>query len=147
MVQDGDIITLKQFNELYASPTTKAPSWYSWFMQKSQQWLLPTYNGNHIDDKSYVVMPTIKEIAKGILQSYIEEPSTNSSASALLTFNDFRSRYGTDGERSLTDEDIWLLLQYMHAELGVALANDVQGYGATHVVKTFFSLLPHPTAT
>ncbi|KAI7852395.1 Snf7-domain-containing protein [Circinella umbellata] len=137
MIQSGDIITLKQFNEVYALPTTKSSSWYSWFTQKSQQWLLPSYYGSHIEDESYVVIPTIKEIAKGILRSYIEEPSTNSSASTLLTFNDFRSRYGTDGERSLTDGDIWLLLRYMYSELGVALADDVQGYGATHVVIKF----------
>ncbi|KAI9488809.1 Snf7-domain-containing protein [Zychaea mexicana] len=103
-------------------------------MQKSQYWLLPA--SYHHDKHNYVVLPTVKEIAKGILQSYVDEPASNSS-SALMTFSDFRARYGTDGERTLTDDDIWLLLQYMSSELGVAVADDVQGYGKSHVAIKF----------
>ncbi|KAI8143088.1 Snf7-domain-containing protein [Fennellomyces sp. T-0311] len=125
-------MTLRQFNEVYTSPAANN-SWFSWAIHKSQQWLLPSYPSS---DHTYVVLPTVKEIAKNILQSYIEEPATNSS-SCLLTFAEFRSHYATDGERSLTDADIWLLLQYMAKELGVAVANDVQGYGASHVVIKF----------
>ncbi|KAI7884696.1 hypothetical protein K492DRAFT_214110 [Lichtheimia hyalospora FSU 10163] len=54
-----------------------------------------------------------------------------------MTLPEFRSRYGQLDDIALTDADIWLLVRYLHTELGVAVADNVKGYGTEYVVVKF----------
>ncbi|CAO3609117.1 unnamed protein product [Cunninghamella blakesleeana] len=82
----------------------------------------------------YVCIPSIQTISEFILQQYRNEKSYFSCVNRILTFTEFRAKYGKYDIISLTEGDIWLLLKYMNSHFGVRLAPDVRGYGKSHLV-------------
>lgn len=135
MLQNGDIMRMEDFAYAYTSPTM---SWLSWMSGRFRRWLPGS------EQQLFVVMPTVKALARQIIESRNRQKMVGPS-DHLYTFSEFREKYGRLGETEMTDGDLWLLIRYMTAEFGVAVADHVQGYGASYVVcyqtLSFFSLL------
>lgn len=128
MAEKKEILTLEEYIQTFIPPTS---SWLSWMFgtvkDSMRRWLGSSSN-------VYVVIPTVKELAKRVLNSYYQKPVT-SWTDHLLTFSDFRARFGFLDDVPLTDQDIWLLLRYLSSQMGVSIAEDVKGYGTSYVVR------------
>lgn len=124
MLQNGDIMRMEDFAYAYTSPTM---SWLSWMSGRFRRWLPGS------EQQLFVVMPTVKALARQIIESRNRQKMVGPS-DHLYTFSEFREKYGRLGETEMTDGDLWLLIRYMTAEFGVAVADHVQGYGASYVV-------------
>lgn len=115
---------MDDFAYAYTSPTT---SWLSWMSGRFRRWLPGS------EQKLFVVMPTVKALARQIIETRNRQKTVGPS-DHLYTLSEFREKYGKIGESELTDGDLWLLIRYMSAEFGIAVADHVQGYGASYVV-------------
>ncbi|KAI8339613.1 Snf7-domain-containing protein [Chlamydoabsidia padenii] len=124
MEKEGVIISLHSYERTYAtSPST----WSSWLWNR----MTPTFLTYHSDTSSlYVVLPSIKTISHCIYENYTRLP-VKTITNSLLTFSDFRKQYnGIDWQRSLTDNDLILVLKYMASQSLVAIEDGVRGYGS-----------------
>ncbi|KAL0084756.1 Snf7-domain-containing protein [Phycomyces blakesleeanus] len=81
-------------------------------------------------------MPTLKEIAKRIVQDHYQRP-LKSALDHLVTFEDIRARYQKCDSLELTDNDLILVLKYLHYSMGLAMADDVKGYEKSYLVVKF----------
>ncbi|ORY92157.1 Snf7-domain-containing protein [Syncephalastrum racemosum] len=81
-------------------------------------------------------MQTVKEIARHVLQHHYEKP-ISSRTDHLLTFSDFRARYCHYKNTLLTDQDIWLVIRYLHRNAGVAIADDEKSSGSPYMIVKF----------
>jgi hypothetical protein len=88
-----------------------------------------------------VVLPTIQEYAKIIIQHHYQKPLC-SSLDNLFTFIEFREQYVTlpchqESIMQLSDLDLWLILRYLNHQYGVAVADTVKTFGASSTVIKF----------
>jgi hypothetical protein len=60
-------------------------------------------------------------------------------AEHMLTFSEFKAKYAYHfvNELELTDDDMDLILRYLHSQQGVVVADNVKGYGTTYKVKDY----------
>ncbi|KAI8098784.1 Snf7-domain-containing protein [Halteromyces radiatus] len=132
MEKNGQVQTLSAFDKFYSEHSS---SWSSWLLQQ-----LPSIpfiaSKNSTNDTLYVVVDSVKFIAQHIYQSYCRQPLKTSSHS-LLTFAEFRERYGVYEGHALTDNDLVLILKYLAWRGTIALTNNVHGYGSTFTVLKF----------
>ncbi|KAI8391693.1 uncharacterized protein BYT42DRAFT_489833 [Radiomyces spectabilis] len=75
----------------------------------------------------------------------MQKPSRN-GLNRLYTLSEFRSLCSPHNAAHLTDADLYLLLKYLHAQWGVAVADNVKGYGSYYTVVKFPDQAGHPTA-
>ncbi|KAI8388382.1 Snf7-domain-containing protein [Radiomyces spectabilis] len=130
MVEKGELIPLEDFMRTFASQT-----WLSWtyetFVKGSLYWIGRTGPSNLL-----VVIPTIRQITKHIQQSHYHTP-VKSACDHILTLSEFKTLYGQYNNVTLTDEDMELVLTYMSSQMGVAVADNVRGYGTTYTMIKF----------
>ncbi|KAI8984663.1 Snf7-domain-containing protein [Mycotypha africana] len=111
-------------------------------VKNAWQWRWRLSAANTTPSKLYVVLPTLRAIARAILldqqqQQQLQQQHKNSNV--LLTLTEFRQRYAHHfvNEIELTEEDMNLLLRYLHSQHGVAIVDNVKGYNATYTVIKF----------
>ncbi|KAI7897422.1 Snf7-domain-containing protein [Mucor mucedo] len=132
MERQEELITLENFNTRFSPPAT----WLGWMVDAvvKNAWQFRWRNTVQHETR-YVVLPTVKALSQAVLRHHYETPS----ADPILTLTQFKSNYSRDffNDMELTDDDVMLLLRYLHSQHGVALANNVQGYGTTYMVIKF----------
>jgi hypothetical protein len=136
MERQDELLELEEFNKRYAPPAT----WLNWIfdsvIKNTWQW---RWRNDIIvaPSKQYVVLPTVKAISQAIVSRHFQNPTK--ATDHILTLTQFKSLYATRfvNEVELTDTDITLVLKYLHAKHGVALADHVKGYGTTYKVIKF----------
>jgi hypothetical protein len=135
-----ELLTQKEFEKRYpvtaTNPSTATLSWFQWLYYTPYHWIIPETPA-HL----YVVLPTVQECAKIIIQRHYQKPLC-SSLDNLFTFIEFREQYGTiscyqESTIQLSDLDLWLILRYMHHHYGVAVADTVKTFGASSTVIKF----------
>lgn len=124
---------MSDFMTMYQLPNEISSS--TWWWTSISHWFWST-SSHSTSSETYIVMPTLKSIAKQIVQSYANQTITHATTN-LMTLPEFRSTFGQLDDIDLTDADIWLLVRYLHAEMGVAVADNVKGYGTEYVVVKF----------
>ncbi|KAI8096729.1 uncharacterized protein BX664DRAFT_65195 [Halteromyces radiatus] len=130
---------------------------YSTVIKAPTRWSLLPWSATSTLSSStniFVVMSSIQTIARSILQQHQQNGSRFSSVDAVLTFTEFRTKYGTYRDTKLTDDDLWLLLRYMNSQFGLAVEPNIRGYGQLHVAIKFpeysdvyYSAVPTTTTT
>lgn len=132
MERQDELVSLDEFNTRFAPPAT----WMGWVLDAvvKNTWQFRWRNTVQ-HETQYVVLPTIKALSKAILLQHYENPS----ADPILTLTQFKSNYSRHffNDIELTDDDIMLVLRYLHSQHGVALADNVKGYGTTYMVIKF----------
>ncbi|KAI7897525.1 Snf7-domain-containing protein [Cokeromyces recurvatus] len=135
MIKEEELIPLEDYNTKFALPTT----WFGWIVdtviKNTWQWRWRSEGLSH-PSKHYVVLPTVKAIAKSILSQHLSHGNNNRH---LMTLSQFKQLYSHHfvNEIELTDADLSLLLRYLHSQHGVALADHVKGYGTTYMIIKF----------
>ncbi|KAF7730977.1 hypothetical protein EC973_001023 [Apophysomyces ossiformis] len=131
----GDLMHMDQFMQRY-TPT----SWFAWMYEAAVKPMKISWRVIGTNNKQQahlmVVLSNVKKIADRALRTYYLKP-TKSTVDHVMTFSDFREQYGTYDSVKLTDADLWLILYYMSSELGVAVDENVRGYGKTYAVIKF----------
>lgn len=127
MTQKGDLVSLAAFNA--STQYGQAASWMPNVLTTMRSWVF----GQPQPGPTYVVMQTVKEIARHVLQDHYQKP-ISSRTDHLLTFSDFRARYCHYKTTVLTDQDIWLVIRYLHQNAGVAIADDEKCSGSPYMV-------------
>ncbi|KAI9031845.1 Snf7-domain-containing protein [Phycomyces nitens] len=131
MEADGDLVALSSFDKVHANSS----SWLSWMMGN----VIPQRRPGSSDPAThglYIVMPTLKDIAKRIVKDHYQRP-LKSALDHLVTFEDIRTRYQKCDSLELTDSDLILVLKYLHHSMGLAMADDVKGYEKSYLVVKF----------
>ncbi|GAA5805255.1 Snf7-domain-containing protein [Helicostylum pulchrum] len=131
MEKQEELMPLQTFNARFSPP----PSWAGWIVDTVVKnawyfrWRDTTYG-----ESQYVVIPTIKAITRAILSHHFSNPA----AEPILTLTEFKSAYSDIfNDIKLTDQDTMLILHYLHSQHGVALADNVKGYGSDYLVIKF----------
>ncbi|KAL7320645.1 hypothetical protein PS15m_000511 [Mucor circinelloides] len=128
-----DLITQKDYEKRYpiqaSNPSSSKLTWLQWIYYTPYHWLIPEPSA-HL----YIVLPTVQEYAKIIIQRHYSKPLC-SSLDNLFTFLEFREEYGTipchqETIVQLSDLDIWVVLRYLHHCYGVAIADAFKTFGA-----------------
>ncbi|KAI8067342.1 hypothetical protein BDF21DRAFT_345538 [Thamnidium elegans] len=130
-----DLLTQQEFEKRYPL-SLHTLDWIRWIYFKPFQWLIPQ-TSSHL----YIVLPTITEYAKIIIQQHYKKPLC-SSLDNLFTFNEFKQSYGTipcfqETIIQLSDLDIWMILRYLHHHYGVDLAETTNTVGSSSTVIKF----------
>ncbi|PHZ14555.1 uncharacterized protein RHIMIDRAFT_235328 [Rhizopus microsporus ATCC 52813] len=131
MEKKGDLMTIDKFIQTYTFKAT----WAEWFYHR----LSPSrYWHSSSEDHFYVIMPTIELIAKHIISEHFEIP-TKRTTDHLFTLSAFKHKYAHHfvNEIDLTEDDIMLVLRYLHIHYGIAVEENVKGYGTTYQVIKF----------
>lgn len=147
MKRTNDLVSLEAFSNTYTT-TSWLGRVYNTVTRTPAQWPPLPYSTTSTTSSTsntsvnsspilYVVMPSIRTIARYILQRYQQHGSHFSSVDSILTFTEFRSDYGVYHGVQLTDADLWLLLRYMTCQYGLGVDSNVRGYGRSHVVIKF----------
>lgn len=130
-----DLLTQKEYEERYPI-TIHATSfqWLRWIYYQPLKWLIP-----ETPSSLYIVLPTIQEYCKLIVQKHYSKP-LSSSLDNLFSFHEFKELYGTipsfeDTIVKLSDLDIWMVLRYLNHCYGVALAETIKTFGASSIVN------------
>lgn len=136
MEKQDELIPLEDFSKIFAPPTT----WFGWIVntvvKNTWQWRWRALSDSLVHPaKQYVVLPTVKAIAKAILAQHYHNPT----ASHIMTLTQFKSAYANHfvNEINLTESDMTLVLRYLHSQHGVALADNIKGYGSNYMVIKF----------
>lgn len=138
MSQNNELLLLDEFNRRYSPPGT----WLNWIFDTvvRNTWQWRWRNDIAVQQaKQYVVLPTIKSISKAIISHHFQQGHATKATDHILTLTQFKSLYATHfvNEIELTDSDISLVLKYLHSQHGVALADNVKGYGTSYMVIKF----------
>ncbi|KAI8062606.1 Snf7-domain-containing protein [Gongronella butleri] len=134
--QTGDLVPLDVFQRVYATE-----SWWTRIFKPFA--LLRRGSTPPTRPSVHVVMRSVQAVAAAVLQQYWSEQHKG-ALSQVLTLAEFRQTYAQcHPTAAMTDQDIWLLLKFMHRECGVAIDPNVQGYGH---VYTMIKLPAHPHA-
>lgn len=137
-----ELISQKEYEKKY--PISIRPissfAWLQAIFYRPFRWLIPE-TPPHL----FIVLPTIYEYAKIIIQQHYQKPLC-SSLDNLFTFNGFRDQYGTipchqEIIIQLSDMDIWMILRYLNHEYGVALADTVKTFGASSTVSSVYRVI------
>lgn len=139
MEKEDEIIPLEDFTKRFAPP----PTWLGWILGTvvkntwQWRWRLPT-DTKVQPLKQYVVLPTIKSIAKAILEQHFHQQGKR-AIDHIMTLSQFKAHYAHHfvNELELTDADITLVLRYLHSQHGVAITDHVKGYGTSYMVIKF----------
>lgn len=127
-----DLITQKEYEKRYPiqamNPSSNKLTWFQWIYYTPYRWLIPETTSN-----LYIVLPTVQEYAKIIIQRHYSKPLC-SSLDNLFTFLEFREEYGTipchqETIVQLSDMDLWVVLRYLHHSYGVGIADTVKTFG------------------
>lgn len=136
MEKQDELVPLEDFSKRFAPPTT----WFGWIVntvvKSTWQWRWRALSDSLVHPaKQYVVLPTVKAIAKAILAQHYHNPT----ASHIMTLAQFKSAYANHfvNEINLTESDMTLVLTYLHSQHGVALADNIKGYGSNYMVIKF----------
>lgn len=129
-----DLLTQKEYEEQYPiSINATSFEWLRWIYYKPLRWLIP-----ETPSCIYIVLPTIQEYCKIIVQRHYSKP-LSSSLDNLFSFHEFKEYYGTipsfQEPIKLSDLDIWMILRYLNHCYGVALAETVKTFGAISTVN------------
>lgn len=133
MEKTNDIMPIAKFIETYAPKL----SWSEWIYNKMLPWRY--WSGPFTRNSNlYVLIPTIALIAKNIMSEHFKVP-VRREAEHMLTFSEFKAKYAYHfvNELELTDDDMDLILRYLHSQQGVVVADNVKGYGTTYKVIKF----------
>ncbi|GAA5803305.1 hypothetical protein HPULCUR_008784 [Helicostylum pulchrum] len=130
-----DLLTQQEFEKKYPL-SLHTLDWFRWIYNKPLQWLIPQ-TASHL----YIVLPTIAEYAKIIIQQHYKKPLC-SSLDNLFTFSEFKQSYDTipcfqETIIQLSDLDIWMILRYLHHHYGVDLAETANTLGSSSTVIKF----------
>lgn len=137
MIEKQDLLTQEEYEKKYPITIyTSSLDWIRWIYTKSFRWLIP-----QTPSSLYIVLPTITEYAKIIIQQHYNKPLC-SSLDNLFTFEEFKQNYGTipcfqETIIQLSDLDIWMILRYLNHEYGVDLAETVKTFGSSATVIKF----------
>ncbi|KAI8638209.1 Snf7-domain-containing protein [Parasitella parasitica] len=136
MEKQEELIPLSDFSKKFTPPAT----WFGWIVDTvvkntwQRRWkALPESLGH--PPIQYVVLPTVKAIAKAILAQHYHNPTDTH----IMTLAQFKTAYAHHfvNKISLTESDMTLVLRYLHSQHGVALADNVKGYGTSYMVIKF----------
>jgi hypothetical protein len=133
MEKQGELMTFENFDKQY----TATSAWFGWFPSLFQWPWRSTP-----PPLEYVVMPTIKAVAKKIMGRHFEGPIKHAS-DACMTLNDFKEKYARHfiNQLEMTETDVLWLLKYLQSQHGVAIADNVRGYATTYMVKIYHSMI------
>ncbi|KAI9365277.1 hypothetical protein BD770DRAFT_313281 [Pilaira anomala] len=137
MIEKQDLLTQEEYEKRYPITIyTSSLDWIRWIYTKPFRWLIP-----RTPSSLYIVLPTITEYAKIIVQQHYKKPLC-SSLDNLFTFEEFKQNYGTipcfqETIIQLSDLDIWMILRYLNHEYGVDLAETVKAFGSSATVIKF----------
>lgn len=135
-----DLTTQKEYEKRYPiqtiNPSSNRLTWLQWIYYAPYRWLIPETSSD-----LYIVLPTVQEHAKIIIQQHYNKPLC-SSLDNLFTFLEFRDEYGTipchqETIIKLSDMDLWIILRYLHHNYGIAIADTVKTFGTTSTVIKF----------
>lgn len=136
MEKHEELMSLQDFSKKFAPPTT----WLGWIVdaviKPTWQWRWRPMSDSQVHPATqYVVLPTVKAVAKAILDQHYHNPT----ASHIMTLSQFKSAYAHHfvNQINLSDLDIALILRYLHSQHGVALADNVKGYGTSYKIIKF----------
>lgn len=130
-----DLLTQQEYEKRYPIAIHATSfEWLRWIYYKPIRWRIPE-TPSHL----YIVLPTIQEYSKIIIQRHYTKPLC-SSLDNLFTFLEFKEHYGTiscyqETIIQLSDLDIWMVLRYLNHRYGVALAETVKTFGASSTVN------------
>ncbi|CAO3692824.1 unnamed protein product [Rhizopus stolonifer] len=132
MEKEKDIIQIEKFIEIYAPRL----GWSEWFYNKMSPWNYWVRSSTR--HSLYVVIPTIALIAKSIISDHFNA-TIKRQTEHLLIFSEFKTKYAHHfiNELELTDNDLDLVLRYLNSQQGVAVVDNVKGYGTTYKVIKF----------
>lgn len=136
MLNQGELISMEVFNERFAPPSTWLGWVYNTVVKNAWQWRWKyDYNTTVRQNTHYIVLPTVKALCKAIITHHYENPTTDH----ILTLTQFKSLYANHfvNRLELTDNDVSLLLRYLHSQHGIGLAENVKGYGTSYMVIKF----------
>lgn len=137
MLAEGELISLEEYNQRFAPPSTWLGWVYNTVVKNAWQWRwkYDYYNTTVKQNIHYVVLPTVKALCKAIITHHYQNPT----ADHILTLTQFKSLYASHfvNQIELTENDISLLLRYLHSQHGVGLAENVKGYGTSYMVIKF----------
>lgn len=137
MEKEGTTVSLQAYDRIYTTPSS---TWSSWLWQRMTPILLTSPSSAH-PSSLYVVMPSVKEIAHHIYETYTRLP-VKTNANSLMTFADFRKQYGSCYERPLTDNDLKLVLRYLTSKSKVVIEDGVCGYGSvSYMVRLVYGYM------
>lgn len=131
----NDLLTQKEYEERYPIAVQATSfKWLRWIYHKPIQWLIPE-TPSHL----YIVLPTIQEYCKIIVQRHYSKP-LSSSLDNLFDFHEFKEQYGAiscyqETIVQLSDLDIWMILRYLNNCYGVALET-VKMFGTSSTVNS-----------
>lgn len=131
MERQEELISVENFSTKFSPPAT----WMGWMVDTVVKNAWQFRWRNTTQEIKYVVLPTIKALSQAIIRHHYETPSMD----PILTLTQFKSNYSQHffNDLELTDADIMLVLRYLHSQHGVALADNVEGYGTTYTVIKF----------
>jgi hypothetical protein len=139
MEKEDELILLHDFTKRFAPPTT----WLGWILdtvvKNTWQWRWRPLTDSKVTPlKQYVVLPTIKAVAKAVLAQHFHQHG-GSPIDHIMTLSQFKANYAHHfvNELELTEADIMLVLRYLHSQHGVAIADHVKGYGTSYMAIKF----------
>lgn len=129
MEKEQELLSIQEFHTKYAPST----SWYDWI--KGTIYTYWNQQQDHDTELTIdIVIPTLKSIVKAILKDHYDNHLDD-----IMTLTQFKSRYAYQffNDIELTDGDVQFILQYLHSQHGVALANHIQGYSMNYMMIKF----------
>ncbi|KAI8066201.1 Snf7-domain-containing protein [Gilbertella persicaria] len=128
------LLTQKEYEHTYPVTTTNPSSlnWLRWFVD----WILPSTPSD-----VYIVMPTIDEYAKIMVQQHYKKPLC-SALDNLFTWDEFKAQYRAipcyqETCVQLSDMDLWFVLRYLVHHYGVAVQDTFKTFGHQSTVIKF----------
>jgi hypothetical protein len=119
MEDDQQLMALSAFHKQYSPPSLLSRFYHSLFKT------------NMDTEELYIVMPTLKTVAKKILQDISDD--------RLWTLTRFKAKYAHKfvNELELSNGDIMCIVLYMRKHHGVGFMENVQGYSTSYDVVKF----------
>ncbi|KAI8360839.1 Snf7-domain-containing protein, partial [Choanephora cucurbitarum] len=138
MEKEQELVAIENFESVFSNSN----SWLSWIydnvVKTTWQWRWrPLSDTLPHPPQQYVVVPTLKALAKAILDHHRQHATR--ATEDVLTLSQFKSVYGHHfmNQLELTEADIHLVLQYLHSQHGLAIQDQVKGYGAHYTILKF----------
>ncbi|KAI8975343.1 hypothetical protein BDF20DRAFT_878067 [Mycotypha africana] len=135
--EEGPLLLQNDYEKRYPikiTITNRNEGWFQWLYH----WMIPKETPKHL----YIVLPTVHEFSRKIIERHYQTPLC-SSLDHTLTFLEFKEKYGTmtspeEGTIQLSDLDLILILRYLHAHHGV----DVEETQTTTLSRTIIIKFP-----
>ncbi|KAI8347646.1 Snf7-domain-containing protein [Blakeslea trispora] len=138
MEKEQELVALENFESVFSNSN----SWLGWIydnvVKTTWQWRWrPLSDALPHPPQQYVVVPTLKALAKAILDHHYQHSKRATEDVMTLSQFSLHYRHHFMNQLELTDNDIQLVLQYLHSQHGLAVQEHVKGYGAHYTILKF----------